>query len=74
MIMNRYNQTGGSDAFRRMFSCVGNGCGDVAVGAGMLVALMGAGVAAWVAGGGRRGLYKDKYIGRRGYYSVFSGT
>ena len=27
MIMNRYNQTGGSNAFLRMFSCAGNGCG-----------------------------------------------
>jgi hypothetical protein len=28
MIMNRYNQTGGSNAFLRMFSCAGNGGGD----------------------------------------------
>ena len=28
IIMNRYNQTGGSNAFLRMFSCAGNGCGD----------------------------------------------
>ncbi len=34
MIMNRYNQTGGSDAFLRMFSCAGNGCGDDACGRG----------------------------------------
>ena len=27
MIMNRYNQTGGSNAFLRVFSCAGNGCG-----------------------------------------------
>jgi len=27
MIMNGYNQTGGSNAFMRMFSCAGNGCG-----------------------------------------------
>jgi len=27
MIMNRYNQTGGSDAFLRVFSRAGNGCG-----------------------------------------------
>jgi hypothetical protein len=27
MIMNRYNQIGGSDAFLRVFSCAGNGCG-----------------------------------------------
>jgi hypothetical protein len=28
VIMNRYNHTGGSNAFLRVFSCVGNGCGD----------------------------------------------
>ena len=28
MIMNRYNQTGGLNAFLRVFSCAGNGCGD----------------------------------------------
>ena len=28
VIMNGYNQTGGSNAFLRMFSCAGNGCGD----------------------------------------------
>ena len=27
MIMNGYNQTGGSNAFLRVFSYVGNGCG-----------------------------------------------
>ena len=32
MIMNRHNQTGGSNAFLRMFSCAGNGCGDDACG------------------------------------------
>jgi len=32
MVMNGYNQTGGSDAFLRMFSCAGNGCGMGACG------------------------------------------
>jgi hypothetical protein len=32
MIMNRYSQTGGSNAFLMVFSCAGNGCGDDACG------------------------------------------
>ena len=35
MIMNRYNQTGESNAFLIMFSCVGNGCGGGACGRGV---------------------------------------
>nr|QNO43754.1 hypothetical protein ALLGJMBF_00006 [Methanosarcinales archaeon ANME-2c ERB4] len=31
MIMNRYNQTRGSNAFLRVFSCVSNGCGGDAL-------------------------------------------
>ena len=34
MIMNGYNQTGGSNAFLRMFSHAGDGCGDDAWGRG----------------------------------------
>ena len=34
MIMNRYNQTGGSNAFLRMFSRAGNDCGAGACGRG----------------------------------------
>ncbi len=32
MIMNRYNQTGGSNAFLMVFSCAGNGYGAGACG------------------------------------------
>ena len=35
MIRNRYNQTGGSDAFLRMFSCAGVIVALVLVGAGL---------------------------------------
>lgn len=34
MIMSRYNQTRGSDAFSRMFSCASNGCVSDACGRG----------------------------------------
>jgi formate-dependent nitrite reductase cytochrome c552 subunit len=34
IIMNRYNQTGGSDAFLMVFSCAGNDCGAGACGRG----------------------------------------
>jgi hypothetical protein len=36
MIMNRYNQTGGSNAFLRMFSCAGTGAARVARGSGVI--------------------------------------
>jgi hypothetical protein len=35
VIMNGHNRTGGSNAFMRMFSCAGNGCGVGACGRGV---------------------------------------
>ena len=40
VIMNRYNQTGGSNAFLRVFSCAGNGCAMMYANAGVLAVLL----------------------------------
>jgi hypothetical protein len=61
MIMNRYNQTGGSNAFLRMFSCAGNGCGDVAGGGGR---------AGWRSRGSEGGGMGKSSGGRRGWLGV----